>query len=165
MIAAWLALLLTVAQALPAAIIGTNPPAQPLTAERIATLPLAQQSTWNDYLERSIRQWQADQAFFQAEMREHGIQQSVVPPSGRSVNSIPLNRPASWYAKSKARRIADIVVSFQTPAGGWSKNLNLTKHQRAPGEYFAPNNDSRHLVQADFDWPRCPLGLCGHLRQ
>jgi PelA/Pel-15E family pectate lyase len=154
MIAAWLALLLAFVQALPAAIIGTNPPAQPLTAERIAALPLAQQSVWKDYLERSTRQWQADQAFFQAEMREHGIRQPVVPPSGRSVKSIPLDRPASWYAMSEARRIADIIVSFQTPAGGWSKNLNLTKHQRAPGEYFAPNNDSLHLTRADFDLSR-----------
>ena len=153
-VVAWFALLLTFAPALPAAIIGTNPPAQPLTAERIAALPRAQQPAWKEYLKRSTKQLRADQAFLQAEMRKHGIQQPVVPPSGRSVRSMPLNRPASWYGESEARRIADIMVSFQTPAGGWSKNLNLTQHQRAPGEYFAPNNDSRHLGQADFDMHR-----------
>jgi PelA/Pel-15E family pectate lyase len=154
MIAAWLALLLTFAPALPAAIIGTNPPAQSLTAERIAALPHAQQSAWKDYLKRSTRQWQADQAFFQAAMHKHGIQQPVVPPSDRSVRSIPLNRPASWYGESEARRIAGIIVSFQTPAGGWSKNLDLTQHQRAPGEEFAPNNKSHYLGTADFDLAR-----------
>jgi PelA/Pel-15E family pectate lyase len=137
-----------------AAIIGTNPPAQSLTAERIATLPRTQQSIWKDYLKHSIRQWQADQAFLQAEMHKHGIQQSVVPPSGHSAKSIPLNHPVSWYGSNEAVWIANIIVSFQTPAGGWSKNLDLTQHQRAPGEEFAHDNNSRYLGIADFDVAR-----------
>jgi PelA/Pel-15E family pectate lyase len=152
--AALFMLFFTCTPVLPAAIIGTNQPAQSLTAERIAALPHAQQSAWKDYLKHSTRQWQADQAFLQAEMHKHGIQQPVVPPSGRSVRSIPLNRPASWYGESEARRIADIMVSFQTPAGGWSKNLDLTQHLRAPGEEFAPNNNSRYQGTVDFDLAR-----------
>jgi PelA/Pel-15E family pectate lyase len=148
---AWLWALFIFVPLLPAAIIGTNPPAQPLTQERISALPRAQQSAWKDYLKRSTRQWEADQAFLQTEMRRHGIKQPVVPPSGRSAQSMPLNKPAAWYGESEARRVADIIVSFQTPAGGWSKNLNLTQHPRAPGEFFAPNNDSRHLEPGDFD--------------
>jgi len=38
-----------------AAVIGTNVPATPLTAERVATLP-----AWKTYLETSTRQRQAD---------------------------------------------------------------------------------------------------------
>ena len=146
-------MLLAFAPTLIAAVIGTNPPAKPLTMERIAALPRAQQSVWSDYFQRSVRQAQADRAFFQAEMRQNGIQQPIVPPSGHSGRSIPLNRPAAWYGDSEARRIADIIVSFQTPAGGWSKNLDLTQHPRARGEYFAPDNDSRYLSGADFDIP------------
>lgn len=147
-------LLLAIVPSLTAAVIGTNPPAKPLAAERIAGLPRAQQAAWKEYLLRSTRQWRADRAFFQLEMRQHDIKQPVVPPSGRSVRSIPLNRPAAWYGESEARRVADIIVSFQTPAGGWSKNLDLTQHLRAAGEYFGPDNDSRYLNQADFDVPR-----------
>jgi PelA/Pel-15E family pectate lyase len=153
-VVAWFALLLTFAPALPAAIIGTNPPAQPLTAERIAALPRAQQPAWKEYLKRSTKQLRADQAFLQAEMRKHGIKQLGVPPPGHSAKRIPLNNPASWYGESEARRIADIVVSFQTPAGGWSKNLDLTQHPRAPGESFTSNNNSRYLGKADFDISR-----------
>jgi hypothetical protein len=29
--------------------------------------------------------------------------------------------------------VADIIVSFQTPAGGWSKNLNVAGHVRRRG--------------------------------
>ena len=138
---------------LPAAIIGINPSAQPLTSARIATLPAAQQAAWNEYLKHSKQQWKADQNFLWTEMRNHGIKTPIVPPPGHSANSIPLNHSASWYGSNEARRIADIIVSFQTPAGGWSKNLNLTKQARAPGESFAPNNNSRYLGKNDFDSP------------
>jgi len=147
-------MLLLFVPSLSAAIVGTNPPAQPLTLERIAGLPKSQQSAWRDYLKRSTRHWQSDQAFLLNEMRRHGILQSLVPPSGHSAKSLPLDEPASGYGGNGARRIADIVVSFQTPAGGWSKNLDLTNHVRAPGETFAPNNISRHLENDDFDQAR-----------
>ncbi|MGD0652292.1 MAG: pectate lyase [Verrucomicrobiia bacterium] len=147
------ALALCVAPLLPAAIIGTNPPAQSLTAERIAALPAAQQPAWKKYLERSGRQLRADRNFLQKEMRGHGMKESVVPPSGSAARSVPLNRPAAWCGGAEGRHIADIVVSFQTPAGGWSKNLDMTRHPRAPGESFAANNSSRYLGQVDFDTP------------
>ena len=136
-----------------AAIIGTNPPALPLTAERIAALPAAQQRGWKDYLARSDQQMRTDQAFLQVELRQHKLKKTVIPPSGRSASSLPLDKPADWYGGGEALRIADIVVSFQTPAGGWSKNLDMSLHPRAPGETFAPDNRSRALAAADFDTP------------
>jgi PelA/Pel-15E family pectate lyase len=136
---------------LPAAIIGTNPPALPLTIERISALPPEQQPAWKKYLEQSARQMQADKKFLHAEMREHQIKESIAPPSSKSAKSIPLEKTTDWYAGDEARRIADILVSFQTPAGGWSKNLDMTKHLRAPGESFASDNNSRFLGTNDFD--------------
>jgi PelA/Pel-15E family pectate lyase len=136
---------------LSAAIIGTNPPALPLTFERIATLPSAQQPAWKKYLEQSDRQLQADKNFLHAEMRGHGIKESIAPPSGHSAKSIPLEKDDGWYVGTEARQIADIIVSFQTPAGGWSKNLDMTKHLRAPGENFASDNNSKFLGTNDFD--------------
>ena len=134
-----------------AAIIGANPPAQPLTDERIAALPSAQQTAWKKYFDRSIRQRQADRDFFRNEMKEHGVKQSLKPQSGHAAHSMPLDNRAVWYRSEEARRIADNIVSFQTPAGGWSKNLNITSHARAPGELFGPENGSQHLSAGDFD--------------
>jgi len=153
-LATGLGLLCAFPKTLPAAIIGTNAPAQSLTAERIAALPRAEQPAWKDYLKRSSKQWQTDQAFFQTEMRKHGIKQPVLPPAGHSAKSMPLYQPATWYGEAEARHIADIIVSFQTPAGGWSKNLDMTRHPRAPGEAFAPNNTSHLLIAGDFDIAR-----------
>ncbi|HEV2436351.1 MAG TPA: pectate lyase [Verrucomicrobiae bacterium] len=146
-----LALAVSFSPHLSAAIIGTNTPAPPLTRQRIATLPAAQQAVWTEYLKHSERQWQADQSLLRTEMRNRGMHTPMVPPTGFSARSTPLNEPASWYGSKEAARIANIIVSFQTPAGGWSKNLNLAKQARVPGESFAPDNDSRLLGQSDFD--------------
>lgn len=142
--------------ALCAAIIGTSTPAPPLTPERIATLPRERQAAWTEYLDRSIRQMQADRAALASELKRAGLARPIVPPSGAAARSLPLDRPAAWYAGPEARRIADIVVSFQTPAGGWSKNLNLAAHRRQPAEHFAPNNLSHFSAAGDFDAPRDP---------
>ena len=138
---------------LSAAVIGTNSPAQPLTRERISVLPSAQQPAWREYLERSERQRQADRAFLQNEMTTNGLASSAAPPEVKGVKGIALNRRAAWYGQPEARRIADIILSFQTPAGGWSKNLNMTLSNRAPGEAFAPDNNSVFLAPRDNDLP------------
>ena len=130
------------------AVIGTNVPATPLTAERVAALP-----AWKNYLENSVRQRQADQDFLRAEMKAHGLKETIEPPKSASPKGTPLDRTASWYGSAEARRIADIVVSFQTPAGGWSKNTDFTQHVRAPGELFAGDSNSRFVITNDFDAP------------
>ncbi len=147
------ALALGFTQLLPAAIIGTNTPAQSLTIERIGTLPWSQRSPWKKYLKRSERQMKADKEFLRAEMEKNGLKVSTNAPPGRNARGIPLNQDAAWYGGDEARRIADIVVSFQTPAGGWSKNLDMTRHVRVPSEAFTTDNNSRFLGEADFDTP------------
>jgi len=151
---AFLLAVILAAASLPAAVIGTNTPAQPLTRERIAALPSVQQPVWREYLERSERQMRADRAFLKKEMRKNGLTNGVAPHEVRGVRGIALDRPAEWYGQPEGRRIADIIVSFQTPAGGWSKNLDMTLSNRAPGEPFAPNNNSLFLVPRDNDQPQ-----------
>ena len=114
-----LTLLLGIASHLPAAIIGTNPPARPLTSERTAGLPAAQQSAWREYLDRSTQQRRADEAFLQREKQVLGIKESFPAPTGKSLKCLTEKHAAAWYHGPEARRLADIVVSFQTPAGGW----------------------------------------------
>jgi PelA/Pel-15E family pectate lyase len=134
-----------------AAIIGTNIPASPLTAERIAALPPADQPAWRDYLDRSARQFKADRQFFQDEMASNHLPQATVPRGAHNAKDLSLKNPPEWYGRPEARHTANVIVSFQTPAGGWSKNLNLTRFTRAPGEEFAPNNDSKFIGTNDFD--------------
>ena len=64
-----------------AAIVGTNPPAQPLTTDRIASLPKAERAQWQEYLDRSTRQRIADQTFLKNELQQHGLKQTILPPA------------------------------------------------------------------------------------
>lgn len=119
-------------------------------------MPPKQQKAWTEYLDRSDRHRKADRAVLSAELKAEGLAEALIPPSGSAARSMPLNRPAEWYATLEARRIADSIVSFQTPAGGWSKNLNVADHARRKGESFAPDNLSRYLSPGDFDTPADP---------
>ncbi|HEV2487396.1 MAG TPA: pectate lyase [Terracidiphilus sp.] len=136
--------------------IATNTPAESLTHARIALLPPAQRGAWLKYLKRSEKQRQGDKDAFQAELKSSGVTTPIEPPHGFSVRGIPLDRDPSWYASANTRRIADIVVSFQTPAGGWGKNMDMSKEVRRPGERYGPDNLSRFLAPGDFDEPKEP---------
>ena len=81
-----------------ASVVGTNPPSQPLTEERIATLPHAQQAAWKAYLQKSQHQMQIDKDTLQAEQQRAGSATQPFPPHGSNARSIPLNKDAAWYA-------------------------------------------------------------------
>jgi PelA/Pel-15E family pectate lyase len=136
--------------------IGTNTPAESITRERILQLPAVQRSAWLKYLDRSEKLRQADKDVFSAELKRAGIAAPIEPPHGFSARGIPLDRDPSWYSGAEAQRIADNIVSFQTPAGGWGKNLDMSKGPRQAGERYGPNNLSRYLAPNDFDTPKEP---------
>jgi PelA/Pel-15E family pectate lyase len=138
-----------------AEVIATSQPAEPITAARIAQLPASERAAWTAYLDRSQRQMQADRAALAAERTA----KSPIPPlpkSAYSASTVPLDRDATWYSSGEARHIADVIVSFQTPAGGWSKNLDLSGSPRLPGQSYAPDNLNKHPGPADFDAPHNP---------
>ncbi len=137
-----------------AAVVGTIPPAQSLTAERVALLPVADQAQWLDYLARSERQRLADHAAVAADLKKSGRTTLIIPPEGRG--GMPLNRPDAWYASTEALRTADAIVSYQMPNGGWGKNLNMHDHVRQPGESYIGNNLSHYLAPGDYDTPHDP---------
>ena len=141
---------------LSAAIIGTNVPALPISQSCIDSLPDQTRRSWTDYLARSKVFSFADRKFFDDEARLNGITNTISPPPARGSGRISLDNPPAWYSSDDARRIAQIIVSFQTPAGGWSKNLDMTHHRRAPGELFAHGNASSFVTPADLDKPSDP---------
>ena len=146
---------LLVATPLSSAVIGTSKPAESITAERIATLPKKDRAAWIAYLERSQKQRQADKATLAAE-REPGIPEPPLPKEGFSARTMPLNRENSWYGTAEAKHVADVIVSFQTPAGGWSKNLDMSGAPRQRGQSYTPDNLSKHPSADDFDTPKDP---------
>src|SRR5947207_15087557 len=94
-----------------AKVVGTNTPALPLTADRVAALPADQRPAWQSYLDRSAKLHAIDNTTFAAELKAAGLTAPLVPSKGRGV---PLNNDETWFAGPEGARIADIVVSFQT---------------------------------------------------
>lgn len=137
-----------------AATVGVSAPPPSLTAERIATLPAAEQPAWRDYLTRSQAQMAADKAALAAERTK--LSGPIPPPPREHAHdaSMPLHQPAAWYGGAQARHIADVIVSFQTPAGGWGKNQDRSGALRLPGQDFVADNNSHFLQPNDFDAPR-----------
>ncbi len=148
--------MLVMATPVAAKVIGTMTTAPSLDAARIATLPAEERTVWAAYLARSARLMAADKAALAAERR--GL--AVIPdgpahgPSGGG--GMPMDRAPTWYAGPEARRIADTIVSFQTPAGGWGKNMDRSGPARLRGQSWVIIEDlpanARDDIKADPAW-------------
>ena len=134
--------------------IGRNVPARSLTSERVrAELPKGERAAWLAYLRKSEARMRADRAALAAE------KPGATPPpppiaASQSTNYMPMDRDAGWYGSAEALRIADNIVSFQTPAGGWSKNQDRTRPPRLPGQRFANDAETMNPDPRNFDAPR-----------
>ncbi len=153
--ARFLLLGLFITSPLSSAVIGTSKAAESITAARIAALPAKDRAVWLAYLERSQKQMKIDRATLAAE-RTAGATEPPIPKEGFSARTMPLNRDAAWYGSPEARHVADVIVSFQTPAGGWSKNLDMSGSVRVPGQSYTTDNLSKHPSEDDFDAPKDP---------
>ena len=106
-----------------------------LAMSRIMALPPAQRDAWRNYVEKSRRIAAHDRLVMDAELRGAGKATWTPAPAGRGFEVTDAMTDA-WFASDSARRLADVLVSYQTPAGGWSKRIGFTR-PRQPGESFA----------------------------
>jgi PelA/Pel-15E family pectate lyase len=124
-----------------AGVIGHMSPPQAVSEAQIANLPVAQQAPWRAYLAQSAALKAADAAALAAERGAGPV--PAEPPEGRNGGSgMPLNRNAAWYRSPEARHVADVIVSFQTPAGGWGKNVDRTGPTRQRGQNYVATGHS-----------------------
>lgn len=100
-----------------------------LTLQRIESLPASQRHVWLEYWEKSRAARAHDQATLQRELSVRKLRQPENPPKGG------LFQPPS--DARQALEVARNVVSFQSPSGGWSKNISFQKGPRRPGMHWA----------------------------
>jgi PelA/Pel-15E family pectate lyase len=141
--------------ALHASVVGMSKVADGLTPARIDALPARQRAAWQAYLERSEKQMAADHASLAAE-RKGMTEIPPVPRTSGGMRSMPMNRDAAFYGSPEARHVADVIVSFQTPAGGWGKNMDFSGAPRAKGQIWVSDNNSKFLGPDDFDAAKDP---------
>jgi len=122
-----------------------------LTPARIAALAPASQRAWLSYLARSRTQYTRDTAAMGHELRTAGLTVMTRGPYAHDFSVKPEMTPA-WFTSDTAQRMANVVLSFQAPNGGWSKHVDFTKHARQPGEsYFAESADWEWISTIDND--------------
>ena len=54
-----------------------------------------------------------------------------------------LGRPDSWFASPEAKQVASNILSFQSPLGGWPKNVDTSKEHTKSGAPLSPTFDNR----------------------
>ncbi len=100
-------------------------PFAPLTIERIAALPAADQPAWRAYLDASTARARLlpprSSPDFSPLQPLPGL-----PKGGIHTKGLRLNERAPWYASDAARVIADRVVAAQSPTGAWTKGNDYT---------------------------------------
>ena len=126
--------------------------AEPVTTNRVNELPPAEQAAWKAYLEQSQANALADQAAVQAEVVANKMSAAIRAPSGGDFKLKP-KVSAAWFGGDEAKQLADTILSFQTPTGGWSKHMGFSRGPRKPGMLWTSQNEPgepAHYV-ATFD--------------
>jgi len=111
-----------------------------LTLQRIETLPATQREAWVRYWQRSQENARKDAAALQAELTETQRTRAIKPPSGKDFR-LPAKPGDAWYESEEAELLADAILSYQTPSGGWSKHNHYASGPRQPGTQWTSQND------------------------
>lgn len=152
-----LAALVSIVLPFHAEVIGVSKSAESLTVARVnATLPEAERAPWLAYLRRSQQQLSFDQDEIFIEKSHLTGPVPDYPKESGSGRSMPVDRDDAYYKTPEALHVAETILSFQIPNGGWSKNLDMSGPKRLPGQSFTPNNISKLLGPDDFDKPANP---------
>ncbi len=107
-----------------------------LTAERVAALPEAQRAAWTAYGKRSEERFDREFDTLASECRQLGLARARPAPGNSAEFEVASGVKAAWFSSDEAKRIADAVMSYQTPSGGWSKAVDYTKGPRPPGTHW-----------------------------
>lgn len=112
-----------------------------LGPERIAGLPPGEREAWRNYLETSRRRREEDRKVLAAEVKAEGLEAPRAAPSSPGFFLQP-HMTDEWFRTEEARRVADAIVSFQTPTGGWSKRVALERPRRRGESWASEGNQT-----------------------
>ncbi len=132
----------------PAQVLSGWDPDRALSPERIAALP-KDRAAWMQYLQKSRQLREADKATLENEVKTNNLPEPLRAPRGDDFK-LENRPPPSWFAIEATKALTETVISFQTPAGGWSKHVSYKQGPRKPGMYWSSDNDPWHYTST-FD--------------
>ena len=113
-----------------------------LTPERLAKLPPAEKEAWAAYMKKSAERAAHEFDVMAAECRQLAKPVSIAAPGDRKELEVDSDTEESWFASAEVQKLADSIISFQTPTGGWSKGLDYQQGTRQPGMHWTNNADN-----------------------
>ncbi|MFC3115814.1 pectate lyase [Cellvibrio fontiphilus] len=123
-----------------AALTHTNAAASAKPSNESGAVAQQQTNDWAAYLASSQQLQQQDQAVLEAELKVLG-QKSPSRPAPTKEFGFDTEQPLEWFNTAEGKRIMDIILSFQTPSGGWSKRTDMAAHPRLRGQAFGVEDD------------------------
>lgn len=128
----------------------TRPGAHPfemLTPESIAALPEAARAAWNAYIEQSRKLAKQERDVLAGECRSIRAGVSKPAPSNREEFEFPSKVDAASFGSPESLQLAEVVLSYQTPSGGWSKAVDYAQSPRPKGTHWT--------TQSEEGWHYC----------
>ena len=110
----------------------------PQSSQKLALSAATQdeKSSWESYYATSKKIHQADQDFLAAELKKLGQKKPALPAHTKDFGFDVKQVNADWFKSAEGKRVMEIILSFQTPSGGWSKRTDMAKAVRQPGQAF-----------------------------
>lgn len=122
-----------------------------LTPDLLAGLPADEQGAWEAYLAASRAAAAKEREVLAAECRGIGREASEPAPDHRAEFEFDSDTPVEWYGRPENVALAAVVMSYQTPAGGWSKAVDYSKGPRPPGTHWTTQSGAGWHYCGTFD--------------
>ena len=124
------------------------PASQPelLDSALIVGLPAPERDAWMRYVAASRARRAADLAAMDAELRATGRERMARAPYVRQAFEVTRRMTGDWFRSDSGRRIAESILSFQTPSGGWSKHVDFAAGSREPGQSYYSESDRWNYI-------------------
>ena len=113
-----------------------------LTEERLATLPEPARAAWQQYLRTSKSLEEKERDLLAEECRQLARPMAQPAPNSSKEFEMDSSVPSDWYGSAEAETLADAVLSYQTPSGGWSKSVDFAQGTRPTGTGWTNNADN-----------------------
>jgi len=96
---------------------------------------VASDSRWQAYFSHSASLQQQDQQQLSTELQQLKWAQPKLPTKHKAFGFVVQPAPQFWHSAEAARQ-AKVMLSFQTPSGGWSKRTDMASQARQPGQQY-----------------------------
>ena len=110
-------------------------------------LPPGAKAPWDRWLAEGARLRQHEIEVFEFELARSGRRQAARAKVASGFE-VP-EKPAAWFAGVDARKIADNLLTWQSPSGGWTKNTAMTRRPRVAGQRWSPWGEWDYVATID----------------